>query len=92
MTRQLTVRQRTMVIISMVAIVLLLLASAVQANGGPRPTVDYQVQSGDSLWSIAEAHTERGDDVRAAVGAIQQLNELDGTVIFAGQVLRVPSG
>ncbi len=92
MAPQPTIRLRMLVIISMVAIALLLLASAVQASGEPVVTVDYQVQAGDNLWSIAEAQTADNGDVRATVFAIQRMNGLDGSMIFAGQHLELPSG
>ena len=91
MTRQPTIPLRMMVIISIVVTALLLLASAVQATGVPVDTVDYRVESGDTLWSIA-AEAGDGGDVRGTIGIIQRLNELDGSTIYAGQVLELPSG
>ncbi len=86
-----TVPLRMVVIISMIVAALLLLASAVQANGTPFETVEYRVQAGDSLWSIAADHVE-GRDIRSTIGEIQRINELDGSVIYAGQTLELPGG
>ena len=47
------------------------------------------VQSGDTLWSIAEDVAGTAD-VRAVVARIQQLNDLQGTVLVPGQVLELP--
>jgi LysM repeat protein len=81
------------VIISIVVLAVLLLASAVQANGGEAPsTIDYRVRSGDTLWSIAQEHGDHSGDVRATVHEIRGLNGLDGSTIRAGQVLLVPTG
>ncbi len=90
MTRQPTVPLRMMVIISIVVAALLLLASAVQATGAPVATVDYRVESGDTLWSIAE-QVDDDADVRATISTIRRLNDLDGSTIYAGQVLELPS-
>jgi LysM repeat protein len=81
------------VIISIVVLAVLLLASAVQANGGDvRATIGYRVQSGDTLWSIAAAHGEQSGDVRATVHEIRSLNDLDGSTIRSGQILLLPAG
>ena len=47
------------------------------------------VQPGDTLWSIAGS-LGGGGDVRVVVDAIQELNELDGTVLTPGQELVLP--
>ena len=50
------------------------------------------VQSGDTLWSIAERHTESGQDVRKMIYTIKALNDLDSTgEIAAGQELMIPA-
>ncbi|MCG6957772.1 MAG: DUF5715 family protein [Gemmatimonadetes bacterium] len=46
--------------------------------------VPYKVRSGDSLWTIARAHG-------TTVDAIQEINDLDSSRIFAGQVIEVPT-
>ena len=43
----------------------------------------YTVRRGDSLWTIARRHG-------TTVESIKQVNELDGSRIYAGQVLEVP--
>ena len=86
---------RALVLIAILVIgILLLLATASAATGSseppPTPTA-YVVQPGDTLWSIA-AEAGDGGDVRGTIGIIQRLNELDGSTIYAGQVLELPSG
>lgn len=44
----------------------------------------YKVRTGDSLWTIAVEHG-------TSVDALKQMNGLDGSRIFAGQVLEVPT-
>lgn len=47
--------------------------------------LDYQVRRGDSLWGIARSHNTTVDRLR-------EENDLRGSRIYAGQVLRVPLG
>jgi Tfp pilus assembly protein FimV len=94
MISQRSASARALVIIStIVAGLVLLLATAVHAFGGSAPidTIDYQVRSGDSLWSIAEVIAPPGSDVRAVVASIRDLNDLPGAVIHAGDVIEVPA-
>jgi Tfp pilus assembly protein FimV len=94
MISQRSASARALVIIStIVAGLVLLLATAVHAFGGSAPidTIDYQVRSGDSLWSIAEVIAPPGGDVRAVVANIRDLNDLPGAVIHAGDVIEVPA-
>jgi nucleoid-associated protein YgaU len=48
------------------------------------------VEQGDSLWSIAASVAGEGDDVRAVVDRIQELNGLSGSAVLPGQVLELP--
>lgn len=48
------------------------------------------VGAGQSLWTIAAAHTAPGADVRDTVEAIASANDLVGGQVRAGQVLVVP--
>ena len=48
------------------------------------------VHPGDTLWSIAAAVAGEGDDVRAVIADIRELNELPDAVVVPGQVLVLP--
>ena len=52
------------------------------------------VAPGDTLWDIASdaAAASGSTDVRDMMDRIQQLNTLDGSVVYVGQELRVPTG
>lgn len=96
MTRGASVTTRIGFIVAAVVVAVLLLASAVEAAGelgadDVAVTVEVKVRGGDNLWSIAETHTAPGDDVRATIDAIRQLNRLSGSTIYAGQILDVPA-
>ena len=60
-------------------------APAVRWRGAPAkvPPDGYRVRSGDSLTVIARRFG-------TSVKAVQRLNDLEGTRIYAGQVLRIP--
>ncbi|WNV74356.1 LysM peptidoglycan-binding domain-containing protein [Geodermatophilus sp. DSM 44513] len=48
------------------------------------------VGEGDTVWSIAGELAGGTGDVRAVVDAIEELNDLEGSVVVPGQVLAVP--
>jgi LysM repeat protein len=84
-------RIRALSIISItVVVVLLLLASASQATGQITETYDYRVRPGDTLWGIAAEHGPEGQDRRSVIATIERINDLDGGVLQAGQVLVLP--
>ena len=64
------------------------LRTAPASQGGQEPR-SYVVQPGDSLWTIAERVS--AGDPRDAVGRIEELNHLDGSLIEAGQTLVLPA-
>jgi hypothetical protein len=63
-----------------------------QASPTTSPFIEYVVQEGDSLFSIAEANVPAGDDVTAYVEAIANLNGLDigNPVLTVGDTLLLP--
>ncbi|HZH20833.1 MAG TPA: LysM peptidoglycan-binding domain-containing protein [Geodermatophilus sp.] len=48
------------------------------------------VQEGDTVWSIAGELAGSEQDVRVVVDAIEELNDLEGSVVVPGQVLELP--
>lgn len=61
-------------------------------DGGLRLAGDDSVvvQPGDTVWSIAGELAGTDQDVRTVVDAIEELNDLEGSVVVPGQVLRLP--
>jgi len=98
---RLTRRGRVVVALAaalLVTMVSLLLAGVAQAtNDGPSPRaarenlVQVIVGPGQSLWSVAES-ADPGQDTRAVIQQIIDLNSLNGETVFAGQQLWVPRG
>lgn len=65
------------------------LAVSLTAGAAPARLVDVTVGPGDTLWSIATgAAPDR--DPRAVIDEIRELNDVPGTVLPVGVVLRVP--
>jgi LysM domain-containing protein len=82
----------------LVTVISLLAAGAAQAtNHGPASgaarhrLVQVVVRPGQSLWSVAEKAAP-GQDTRAVIQQIIDLNSLNGDTVFAGQQLWVPRG
>ncbi|UCZ51404.1 NlpC/P60 family protein [Bacillus shivajii] len=48
-----------------------------------KPASKYEVQSGDTLWRIAQAH-------HTTVNALKAANDLGSNVIYKGQLLNIP--
>lgn len=81
---------RLLVIISLIAMILLLLASSVGAGSAIGATGEHRVVTGETLWDIAGEYTADDGSIRHTVAEIQRLSALDGNVIHPGQVLTVP--
>ena len=60
----------------------------VHDSGAGGPGRDYRVQPGDTLWSIATS--SYAGDPREGVWKLRERNQLSGTTIAPGQVLRLP--
>ena len=48
------------------------------------------VQPGDTLWSIASAHTGSNGDIQAMIDAISAANHLQASLLQPGEKLRIP--
>ncbi len=89
---------RIVALLALVIVVIVLLAargvgaSTSLAQADHVPVATHLVVTGDTLWDIAAGITAPGEDVRRTVFAIRQANDLEGSIIFPGQELLVPSG
>lgn len=50
---------------------------------GEGSAIEYTVQEGDTLWSIAEQH-------QTSVSTIKEANDLQGSTVLVGKVLEIP--
>jgi len=66
-------------------------ATAVASTAGePTEVRVHAVQPGDTLWGFAREITEPGEDVRAAVGRLQDLNQMSSGTLRVGELLLLP--
>jgi predicted Zn-dependent protease len=56
----------------------------------PQHFATVVVHPGDTLWSIASAHTSNSGDVQDTIDRISEINHLSSVSIQPGQRLRVP--
>lgn len=78
----------TLTMTALAAVVVI--AASLTAGSAPGALVDVTVSPGDTLWSIAtRAAPDR--DPRAVIQEIRHLNDVSGTVLPVGVVLRVPA-
>ena len=92
---RLTRRGRIVVVLVLALLTLGVLSLGRQAlsaaTGTDRPaTVQVTVRPGDTLWSIADRITPKGEDVRITVAQIRALNGLHGGTVRTGSTLRLP--
>ncbi len=84
---------RVLVALTVVAVVLFTFFPAgVEADSAPLTTVPHVVQPGDTLWRLAEAHAPAGNDVRATIDQIKELNGLESSSLMVGDLLMLPAG
>jgi nucleoid-associated protein YgaU len=88
------VRRRRRVAAGLLLLVVPVLGSPVArafggSGGRDDRAVSYVVRAGDTLWSIAEGHTP-GEDPRAVIHDIAELNDLGSARIVPGQALALP--
>ncbi len=56
----------------------------------PERSTYVTVRSGDTLWTIASAHTSSSGDVEAMIDRITVVNHLGNAPIYPGERLRIP--
>lgn len=88
--RQLSVRLS--VFLASVCTVFLLIGGAAEAESPPAPAIEYVVGHGETLWSIASAHSAPGGDVRRTIADIKDLSGISSSTLYPGQLLAIPRG
>jgi Tfp pilus assembly protein FimV len=57
----------------------------------PQHYATVVVRPGDTLWSIASAHTPSSNDIQDTIDRITQVNHLNTAALTPGQRLHVPN-
>jgi nucleoid-associated protein YgaU len=78
---------RLLVLVVVVAAVVFV---GVRVAGASSPVGHYQVQAGDTLWSIAQQSYGEGRDLRPVVFAIERANHLATADLQPGDDLLLP--
>ncbi|WP_051432948.1 LysM peptidoglycan-binding domain-containing protein, partial [Promicromonospora kroppenstedtii] len=66
-------------------------ATAVASSPGePTEVRVHAVQPGETLWGFAQDVARPGEDVRHAVGRLQELNEMSSATVRVGELLLLP--
>lgn len=55
----------------------------------PREEIEYVVQKGDTLWSIAAEHTSNEDNILSEIHYIKQKNNLNSAELTVGQKIKI---
>lgn len=82
------------VMVLLTAVILLfavMFTTGAEADTAAPQTALHVVQPGDTLWNLASRQTPAGGDVWATVGVIRDLNEIEGSMLYAGDRLVVPA-
>lgn len=79
----------------LIAVISLILFSVMNMSGvyGSALTEQYEehwVADGDSLWDIAKMYAPDNYDIRKLIYDIKEYNNLDSSMIFAGDKLFIP--
>ena len=88
---QLSVRL-SLLLVAIATAFLLIGGADAEAETPAVPPLQHVVEPGDTLWEIAAAHTDPGQDVRVTIEAIVRTTGLETSVIQPGQVLLIPQG
>lgn len=82
---------RLSLLLAALCVVFLTIGGSAQADEPVTAPVEYVVESGDTLWSIATSNAGPDQDVRRLVADIARLSEVEAGSIFPGQVLLIPA-
>ncbi|WP_370290621.1 LysM peptidoglycan-binding domain-containing protein [Nocardioides sp.] len=79
-------------VVAAIAVMVAAGSAATDSTGGAARVDVVTVAPGDTLWGIAgDVAADLDIDLREAVQRVEQLNVIDGGVVYAGQELRVPT-
>ncbi len=84
-------RSRFFAFLFLTTLIISFLVYTINISGYSEPTLkSVSIQYGDSLWSIAEEHTDDSSDIRDYIRDIKRINNLDSSFLIAGSSIYVP--
>lgn len=66
--------------------------SIAKSNTTEAEIINYTIDPGETLWSIAKKYTPNNKDIRQTIYEIEELNNLDNATIYAGQTIQIKKG
>lgn len=60
------------------------------ADANNTKIIEYQVETGDTLWKIAKEHNQSNKDIREYIYNIQKINNLETGLVMSGQIIKIP--
>ncbi len=82
---------RLLIVVLALAAIFLLFSTRVQADE-PLVLTERIVSQGDTLWGIAASLTGPGEDIRATMSELRDINDMSSSSLRAGQRLLIPAG
>jgi nucleoid-associated protein YgaU len=83
---------RLSLLLTALAVVFLMIGGSADADiPTPAPT-EHVVRAGDTLWGIASATADPGQDLRRLVADIERLSGVEADSLQPGQIVLIPSG
>ena len=84
-------RNRRWLGLFLVLIFVWITTSALAKGSEPEMPISITVRAGETLWDIAAACRKPGQDVRRIIDRIRELNHLETSMIYAGDILLLPA-
>ncbi|WIK64958.1 LysM peptidoglycan-binding domain-containing protein [Gleimia hominis] len=81
---------RSLVVVALIGVLGMALGVYMQDEPSSEASVSYAVQSGESLWAIAQSLGDSNHKTTEIVHDIRKLNGLNNDVVQPGQVLQIP--
>ncbi|WP_302177311.1 LysM peptidoglycan-binding domain-containing protein [Megamonas funiformis] len=63
--------------------------SVLENKTPPKVEIEYVVQEGDTLWSIAADHIDTEDNILSEIHYIKQKNDLNSAELTVGQKIKI---
>ena len=86
-----TMRQRMLFAAAIVMAIVVFMTIDGSGETSGEPLLEHYVETGDTLWSIAAEYKPEGRRMDEFVYEIKKLNDLESSLIFAGEILMIPS-
>ncbi|MBP1999782.1 hypothetical protein J2Z69_000801 [Paenibacillus shirakamiensis] len=84
------IRRLTVIIFMIVITCTGMITAFASSESGHTPNMNYIIQSGDTLWSIASANKPDGADIRSYIHRIMKENSMSISNLKAGEVISLP--